>query len=57
MHYYNTHTHTHTHIQVFIRLQGSRQVAQLWQRDHAAAWVSCGAYINIVVLRIQRTLL
>ena len=33
-----------------------KQVAQLSQRDRAAAWVSCGANIN-VVLRIQRTLL
>ena len=33
-----------------------QQVAQLSQRDRAAAWVSCGANIN-VVLRIQRTLL
>ena len=33
-----------------------KQVAQLSQRDRAAAWVSCGANIN-VVFRIQRTLL
>ena len=32
------------------------QVAQLSPRDRAAAWVSCGANIN-VDLRIQRTLL
>ena len=32
------------------------QVAQLSPRDSAAAWVSCGANIN-VVLHIQRTLL
>ena len=32
------------------------QVAQLSQRDRAAAWVSCGANIN-VVLRIHTTLL
>jgi len=32
-----------------------KQVAQLSQTDRAAAWVSCGANIN--VLHIQRTLL
>ena len=48
-------------IQVKFVYEGHRyvtgeQVAQLSQRDHAAAMVSCGANIN-VVLRIHRTLL
>ena len=41
---------------VNVNISQTTQVAQLLQRDRAAAWVSCGTNIN-VVFRIQRTLL